>query len=120
MPIVPTWLHGAIDYGLAVLLVFSPWLMAYDDRAAASWSAIILASVVIVYSLLTCYEFAVVRRIPMMAHLALDGAVGLALILSPWVFGFVEDTWIWHVSAGGVWLIGALITQTVPLEKRAC
>lgn len=119
MPIVPTWLHGAMDYALAVLVIFSPWLLAYDDQGAASWSAIVLAGVVILYSLFTHYEFALVRRIPMMSHLAMDAAVGLALVLSPWALGFVEDTWVWHVAAGALWIIGAFVTQTVPMEEPA-
>ena len=118
MPIIPTWLHGALDYALAALLMVSPWLFAYDDMGAATGSAIAAALVVVLYSIFTRYELAIWRNIPVKVHLMLDAAVGLLLALSPWMFGFVQDTWMVHVGTGALWIVGAVITQTVPVHWR--
>ncbi|MEX2672482.1 MAG: SPW repeat protein [Phycisphaeraceae bacterium] len=101
---------------MAFLLVISPWLLAYDDMGAATWSAVFLGIIVIIYSLCTRYECAVYRVIPMGTHLVLDGAVGLALVGSPWVLGFVSDTWLAHVIFGGLWIVAAVTSQTVPVH----
>ena len=119
MPIVPTWLHAALDYALALLVMVSPWLFAYDDQGPATWSAIGLATIIFTYSLATRYELAIWRVIPMRTHLVLDGMAGIALIASPWTLGFVEDTWLVHVGAGVLWLAGAVTSQTVPLRMRS-
>jgi hypothetical protein len=37
MRIIPTWLHGVLDYPLGVLLIALPWLGGFATGGAAMW-----------------------------------------------------------------------------------
>ena len=66
----------------------------------------------------TDHEYGVVRRIPMTAHLAVDGVAGAVLAASPWVFGFADVVWVPHVILGLTELVAAFVTQTSPADQR--
>src|SRR5256885_12345246 len=86
--LIPTRVHGVIDYMMGLLLIAAPWLFGFADSAAGRWVPVLLGAGVIVYSLMTDYELGAVRAIPMTAHLWLDILGGVLLIASPWLFGF--------------------------------
>lgn len=80
---IPTRLHGILDYLIGILLIASPWLFGSTDAGIGMWLPIILGAGVIVYSLITDYEMSVARILPMTAHLGLDVAGGLLLAVLP-------------------------------------
>lgn len=94
--------HAVADYVTGALLLVGPWLFGFagDIRAAAVTMS--FGVVVIAYSLLTDYEPAWLRRIPLVAHLGLDGLCGGLLIGAPWMFGFAATTWIPHLVVGTI------------------
>lgn len=105
MQIIPTRIHGVIDYVTGLLLIAAPWLFGFADGTAAQWVPVILGAGVIAYSLFTDYELAAVRAIPMPVHLLLDVGGGIVLLLSPWLFGFA-DRIIWpHVLVGSMEIV---------------
>jgi hypothetical protein len=80
-----------MDYLLGVILIGAPWVLGSPAVShAESWGPIILGEAVILYSLLTDYEVALVPVIPIPMHLSLDGAVGLSLVACPWLLGFTS------------------------------
>jgi hypothetical protein len=83
-----------------LLLIVAPWLFGFSDTGAAAWIPIILGVGLLGVSLVTRYELSVAKVIPMPTHLALDGALGIFLLISPWLFGFAEIIWWprprWH------------------------
>lgn len=99
MGIIPTRVHGVIDYLSGIVLIIAPWLLDFDDGAQA-WVPMIIGASVIAYSILTDYELGIIRAIPMQAHLTLDVLGGLVLAASPWLFGFADDVWAPHVILG--------------------
>lgn len=118
MRFIPTRIHGILDYVVGIALIAAPWIFGFADvGGAAMWIPIILGIGLIIYSLLTDYEYRVVKAIPMPAHLALDGIAGLFLAASPWLFGFADEEWnVWvpHLVVGLVVIAVALTTQTRP------
>jgi hypothetical protein len=69
----------------------------------------------VAYSLLTDYEFGVVRVIPMPAHLAIDATSGALVAASPWLFGFAERGpryRLSHVLIGLSEVLAALTSKT--------
>jgi hypothetical protein len=120
---IPTRLHGAIDYLFGLALIILP----FGVRATGPGHSfgveyvlpIALGIVVILYSLLTDYEMGLLRWIPFPAHLAIDLAGGVLLVVSPWLFGF-SDVIRWpHMLAGLVEILVALTTRARPYGAAA-
>jgi hypothetical protein len=110
MRIIPTRVHGVIDYLTGALLVAAPWLLGFADGSAAQWVPIILGAMVLVQSLVTDYKLGVARLLPMPAHLILDALNGVVLAASPWLFGFAERVWVPHVVIGLLEIVVSLLT----------
>jgi hypothetical protein len=116
MKIIPTRVHGAIDYLWSALLIASPWLLDFARYQEETWTAVTLGIAAILYSLLTDYEMGAVGALSMKTHLALDMVAGLLLATSPWVLGFADFVWAPHVAFGLAAVATAAITRTRVLE----
>lgn len=114
MGIIPTRIHGYLDYLMGVVLIAAPWIFDFADGGPKQWVPIILGAGVIVYSLLTDYELGVMRMIPMPVHLGLDVLGGAFLAISPWLFGFANEIWWPHVLFGLLEIGAGLMTQRAP------
>ena len=78
MRIIPSRIHGVIDYLMGIVLIAAPWILNFED-GAQTWVPMILGASVIVYSVFTDYELGVVRAIPFPIHLAIDVLGGVVL-----------------------------------------
>ena len=116
MRVIPTRVHGVLDYLVGALLIAAPWLFQFNDGGAETWVPVVLGASAIVYSLCTDYELGVLRLIPMSTHLMLDVGSGVLLALSPWLFGFHEEVWAPHVLVGLIEIGTALMTQRAPSD----
>ena len=114
MQLIPTRIHGIMDYLMGLVLIAAPWLFGFADEGPAMWVPVTLGAGVIAYSLVTDYELALARLLPMPVHLALDAAGGLLLAASPWIFGFSDRVWIPHVAFGLLELGAAAMTRHQP------
>jgi hypothetical protein len=86
---VPLALHGLLEYGLGVLLIFSSPLFGFDGEPRVA--AILLGAAIIVLAALSDVPTALMRRIPIGSHIVLDYVLGIVLIASPFIFGFSDD-----------------------------
>ena len=118
LPIIPSKIHAVLDYLMGLLLIASPWLFGFSDVPTAKWLMVIVGAGAIVYSLITDYELAALRSLPLRAHLALDAVSGGLLAVAPWLFGFDEYVFWPFVILGVTELIAANLTVTVPDDKR--
>jgi hypothetical protein len=114
MRFLSTRVHGAVDYLTGALLIISPWLFGFADGGTAQWVPVVLGASVILIALFTAYEWGVVKIIPIAAHLGIDCATGLLLLVSPWLFGFAGLVWLPHVVIGAFEILVSLITRTHP------
>jgi hypothetical protein len=110
--VIPTRVHGVLDYLTAIVLIAAPWLFQFDDNRRAMLVPVILGLGIILYSLLTDYEFGIAHLIPMPVHLMLDVLGALVLIASPWIFGFSDDIWWPHVAIGLYELAVVVLSQS--------
>ena len=115
MRFLPTRLHGIIDYLWGLSLLASPWVLGFADVTAAKWLAVVFGVGAILYSLVTAYEVALVRILPMPLHLILDGVGGAFLAASPFLFGFADRVFWPHVLYGLFSVVASLITRTDPV-----
>ncbi len=114
---IPTSVHGAIDYLTGGALLAAPKVLGLTDEPRA---ALVLRSAgggALAYSLITDYELGLLRLLPMPAHLALDAASGVLVAASPWLFGFAGKGpryWLPHVLVGATEVLAATTTRTEP------
>jgi hypothetical protein len=117
--ILPTRLHGMLDYPMGALLVASPWLFDFDRGGPGTCVPMALGIALLAYSAFTDYECGLVRRLSMPTHLGLDGLSGVFLAASPWVLGFEERVWAPHLVLGLLEIGIALVTRTRPATRRS-
>ena len=118
MRMIPTRVHGVLDYVVGALLIAAPWLFGFDRGGAETWVPVVLGASAILYSLCTDYELGVARLIPMPTHLMLDIGSGILLAASPWLFGFHDLVWAPHVIVGLIEIVTPLMTERTPNRER--
>ena len=114
MRVIPTKMHGVLDYLTALLLIASPWLFDFADGGAAQWVPIVVGATILLVSLITDYELSVAKVVPVSTHLALDMLSGALLAASPWLFGFAELVYWPHLLIGVAEIGAGLLTRKVP------
>ena len=122
MRFIPTRFHGFLDYIVGVALIAAPWIFQFSEHTAATVVPIVLGVGLIVYSLLTDYELGVVRVLPMWVHNMLDIVAGVVLALSPWIFGFANESanvWVPHLLVGIAAVVLGLTTVQHARDERA-
>ena len=119
MRLIPTKIHGALDYLGGALLIASPWLFSFANGSFAQWVPIVIGVTLVLVSLITDYELSVSKIVPMRTHLALDMLSGATLAASPWLFGFAEWVFWPHVLLGVAEIGAGLFTQHVPSYRQA-
>lgn len=100
LKVIPTNIHGVIDYLTGVALLAAPYLFGFADGTAAQWVPTIIGLLIIGQSLMTQYELSLAKIIPMPTHLMLDAGTGVLLAASPWLFGFADRVYLPHLIVG--------------------
>lgn len=119
MRLIPTKIHGLLDYVVGMALIIAPWAFEFSDKAVTGDDAknlvpIMLGIATILYSLFTDYEWGASRKIPMNIHLVFDFVSGVFLAASPWLFGFAKEVYLPHLIIGIFEVIAAVTTITYP------
>ncbi|RYY59180.1 MAG: hypothetical protein EOO05_14095 [Chitinophagaceae bacterium] len=112
MRIIPSSIHGVLDFVVSIFVIASPWLLGFHDNSAQTWVPVTLGIATIFYSLFTRYELGAVRVIDMRTHLTLDFLSAVVLLTSPWLFGFDQRVYIPHVVIGITELLVTLLSKT--------
>jgi hypothetical protein len=114
---IPRAVHGLLDYGYAVLLIAAPFLLGFSDEGAATAVSIVAGIVVLFGAAITkCFPTSVIKSLPVSGHLTLDFALVAALIASPFLFGFDDESsaLVFFLVLGIALLLSALGTRWVP------
>jgi SPW repeat len=96
---------------VGVVLIAAPWLFGFADDGPATYMPVALGAGALVYSILTNYEFGVVRLIPFRVHLLLDVLSGAFLAISPWLFGFSNKVYLPHLIFGLIEIAAGIMTR---------
>lgn len=122
MKIIPTKVHGVLDYLVGVALIVAPYLFGFSDVGGpAVWLPMVLGVGLIVYSIFTNYEWGFIKVLPMTYHLMVDFIAAALLTLSPWLFGFSDEkanAWLPHVVVGVTVILVVLLSKTEPESKE--
>jgi uncharacterized membrane protein HdeD (DUF308 family) len=92
MRFIPTKFHAPLDYVVGAALIAAPWILQFSDITAATVLSVVLGIGLIVYSLFTNYELGVWKVAPMAVHNLIDIVAGALLAVSPWLFGFADES----------------------------
>jgi hypothetical protein len=110
--LIPTRIHGVLDYLTGLALIAIPLLFNWPQPEAMIF--MVLGAAALVYSLITRYELGVFKLLPMPVHLVLDLLSGLFLVAAPFLGLVREDLRIWFWAFGIFEIAAALLTNTRP------
>lgn len=110
MHIIPSSVHGVLDYLVGLVLILSPRFFGFQTGGVEEKLPVLLGVAVLSYSLVTRYEFGLFELLPFRIHLVLDLLSGVLLASSPWLFGFAERVQGPHLVFGAVEIIVPLLT----------
>ena len=117
---IPTRVHGALDYIVAIALLFAPMIFGFSEvGGAAVIIPMVLGAGLFLYSLFTKYEWGLIKVLGMPYHLIVDVIASVFLLLSPFIFGFSNEAWnVWvpHVAVGITVILVVIFSQTQPAD----
>lgn len=116
--IIPTKVHGILDYLVGAALLLAPMLFGFQDVGGPAVAIpMILGVGLILYSIFTNYEWGIFKVLSMPYHLVFDVVASAFLAASPFIFGFQDEAWnVWvpHVVVGVTVILVVLLSQTQP------
>ncbi|MET0980209.1 MAG: hypothetical protein ABWX90_03070 [Candidatus Saccharimonadales bacterium] len=118
---IPTKVHGALDYIVAIALVLAPMIFGFKEVGGAAVAIpMILGAGLFLYSLLTNYEWGIFKVINMRYHLVVDIIAASLLTLSPFIFGFIKEApnaWLPHIVVGLTVILVVIFSKTAPADQ---
>jgi len=113
---IPLTVHALAEPFLAALFIAAPWFFGFDDVGAATAISIVAGVAVLLVGMSTNWKIAMVRKIPLPVHMALDFALGIFLIASPFLFAFSDESpaLVFFLVVGIALLLSALGTRWTP------
>ena len=97
-------LQGVVDYLTAVKRLTTSFVLWLGTSAPlAKWRAVATGFAVSLIRQFTDYKNGLARIIPFRIHLAIDTAVAMAFVVTPFLFGFTGlEAWLYWLNAGVV------------------
>jgi hypothetical protein len=114
MKLLNTKTHAILDYAVGILLIAAPWMLNFADGGPAQQVAVTVGVLTLIMSLLTKYEFSILKLIGMNTHLIIDFLAGIFLAVSPWLLHFNEQVYLPHLIVGILEILVVLITDKKP------
>lgn len=118
MKFIPSRIHGILDYVVAIALFFAPKIFGFEAVGGAAVAIpMVLGVGLFVYSLLTKYELGVFKVLNFRYHLVIDIIASVLLILSPFLFGFINEApnaWVPHIVVGIAVILVVIFSKPVP------
>ena len=84
--------HSAAEPFLVALLIAAPFLFGFSDQAAPTAVSLVAGVAILIVAMSTCWKLSLVKVVPLVAHAMLDLGLGAALVASPFLFGFKDDS----------------------------
>ena len=120
---ITTKVHGALDYIVAIALLLAPMIFGFQEVGGAAVAIpMVLGAGLFLYSLFTNYEWGVFKVLNMRYHLIVDVIASTLLLLSPFIFGFINqapNAWVPHVAVGITVILVVLCSKTAPATENS-
>lgn len=110
---IPLNMHAALEPLMAILIIAAPWIFGFSDTDSATAICILVGVTMLLVGSMTDWRMALKRVIPLRMHMMGDLGLGAVLLLSPLLFGFVDEggPTRFMVIAGVLELMTALMTR---------
>lgn len=112
---IPPYVHGALEYVAAGLLIAAPFLLGFDSDAATA-ASIVVGVAVLVITASTESATGLAKVIPVAIHAVLDLVLAAFLIAAPFLLGFQDETapTAFFIVLGVVHLLLTIGTRFLP------
>ena len=111
--IITPRVHGLLDYMSAIVLILAPSVLEFNEVSPyAYWLSVIAGVILILYSLMTDYDFSIGILIPLKTHLVIDFSAGVLFILWPFIFDFTGLALAYYLVMGFGILLVVGLTQS--------
>ena len=111
--IITSRVHGLLDYMSAIVLILAPSVLEFNEVSPyAYWLSVIAGVILILYSLMTDYDFSIGILIPLKTHLVIDFSAGVLFILWPFFFDFTGLALAYYLVMGFGILLVVGLTQS--------
>jgi hypothetical protein len=111
--IITPRVHGLLDYMSAIVLILAPSVLEFNEVSPyAYWLSVIAGVILILYSLMTDYDFSIGMLIPLKTHLVIDFSAGVLFILWPFIFDFTGLALAYYLVMGFGILLVVGLTQS--------
>jgi hypothetical protein len=110
---IPLNMHAALEPLMAILIIAAPWIFGFSDTDSATAICVLVGVTMLLVGSMTDWRMALKRVIPLRMHMMGDLGLGAVLLLSPLIFGFVDEggPTRFMVIAGVLELMTALMTR---------
>ena len=112
---IPTSKHAWLDYLAGLLFIAIPYIFGFNRSGMPAGILIGAGLFILIYSLVTGYEYSLTPLISVKLNLILDVLTGLFVAASPWLFKFQDEYFLTHVIPGVVLIVVAVISDSIPL-----
>ena len=117
---IPISLHGLIEYAVGILFIVAPLLLDYDSGAATGLS-VAVGIVILVVAATSAFPTGLIPTISISVHVTLDFVLAAFLIVSPFIFGFSDETepTAFFLVLGIAHLLITIGTRFLPSRREA-
>ena len=117
---VPAFVHGVVEYLVAILLIAAPLIFSFDEDVATA-ASLIVGVLLLIIAASTAWRTGLTTSIPIQAHVMLDYVLALFLIAAPFILGFSDDgtAAAFFIVLGVVHLLLTIATRFVVDERPA-
>ena len=112
---VPAFVHGIVEYLVAILFIAAPFLFDFTEDAATAVS-LIVGVLILIIAASTEWRTGLIQSIPVIAHVMLDYVLAIFLIAAPFVLGFTGDA-AFFIVLGVALLLRTIATRFVVEER---
>jgi len=118
MKIINSKMHGILDYSIVFLLSIAPYLFDMNEDSIHCRLLMVTGLLLLLSSLLTDFEFFLVKVFSFKTHLKIDFILGSFLAISPLIFNLSGNSILPHIILGITVMALSLITKTGKEESK--
>ena len=110
---IPSVVHGAIEYAVAVLFIVAPFVFGFEETAATA-ASIVVGLVLLAFTAVSDLPTGLVKNISVGVHVTADIVLAVLLVALPFVLGFRDD----ETSATALFITVGVLHLLVTIATR--
>jgi len=112
MKLINSKMHGILDYVLVFMLSIAPYMFNLDEESIHCRVLMVTGLLLLLVSLLTDFEFFLIKVFTLKTHLIIDILLGIFLVTSPFTFDLSGRSIVPHIVLGIAIISVSLFTKT--------